>query len=315
MDPPPTGVERERHYSPSPRSDHTVRCLPPRLGSGEQRDKNRRPLVGSGEDPPHQLLGIAGRFLCNQSLYQTQEQHSRPTTDGQQHCSSLREQNGRHTFTEPVPPGSPPVELVPGEKNPAVGRAVADQESRQVETSSEWMLHKAVFHWTQQILGPCQMDLFATRLNHQLVNYTSWRPDPFAQATDAFRLSWKGLNGYTFPPFGLVGKCLQKIRQEQSTITMVVPQWHSQVWYPTLMECLMDYPLILPKCVDLLRSPSNQLHPLIIQGSLKLLACRVSGNNTLQQGFQKGFRVPTGRVERRDKCSLSVGMGKMESLV
>ena len=119
------------------------------------------------------------------------------------------------------------------------------------------------------------MDLFATRLNHQLVNYASWRPDPFAQATDAFRPSWKGLNGYGFPPFGLVGKCLQKIRQEQSTITMVVPQWHSQVWYPTLMECLVDYPLILPKRVDLLRSPSNQLHPLIIQGSLKLLACRV----------------------------------------
>ena len=123
VDPPPAGVERERHYSPSSRSDHTIRCLPPRLGSGEQRDKNRRPLVGSGEDPPHQLLRIAGRFLCDQSLHQTQEQHPCPTADGQQHCSSLREQNGRHTFTEPVPPGLPPVELVPGEKNPAVGRA------------------------------------------------------------------------------------------------------------------------------------------------------------------------------------------------
>ena len=114
--------------------------------------------------------------------------------------------------------------LLLAEHLPGVANMVADQESLQVETSSEWMLHRAVFHWTQQILGPCQMDLFATVLNHQLVNYASWRPDPFAQATDVFRLSWKGLNGYAFPPFGLVGKCLQKIRQGQSTITMVVPQ-------------------------------------------------------------------------------------------
>ena len=177
--------------------------------------------------------------------------------------------------------------LLSAEHLPGIANTVADQESRQVETSTEWMLNRAVFHWMQQILGPCQMDLFAARLNHQLANYVSWRPDPFAQATNAFRLSWKGLDGYAFPPFGLIGKCLQKIRQEQGTITMVVPQWHSQVWYPTLMECLVDYPLSLPKQVDLLLNPSNQPHPLIIQGSLKLLACRVSGNSTLQQGFQK----------------------------
>ena len=123
VDSPPTGVEWERHCSPSPRSDCTVRCLPSRLGSGEQRDKNGRSLVGSGKDPPHQLFGVAGRFICDQNLHQTQGQHPCPTADGQQHCSSLREQNGGHTFTEPVSPGLPPVAMVPGEKDPAVGRA------------------------------------------------------------------------------------------------------------------------------------------------------------------------------------------------
>ena len=136
-------------------------------------------------------------------------------------------------------------------------------------------------------LGQCQMDLFATRLNHQLDHYVSWRPDPFAQETDAFRLNWKSLNGYVFPPFCLKGRCLQKIQQEPSTIAMVVPQWHSQVWYPTLMECLVDCPLCLPKWMDLLQDPSSQPHPLVFQGSLKLLACRVSGNNMLQQAFQR----------------------------
>ena len=136
------------------------------------------------------------------------------------------------------------------------------------------------------------------------------------QVTNAFRVNWKGLDGYAFPPFCLIGKCLQKIRQEQSTITMVVPQWHSQVWYPALMECLVDYPLSLPKHMDLLQNPSNQLHPLIIQGSLKLLACRVTcSNRCFRKGFRKGFRTPTGRVEYRDNHGISVGMGTMESLV
>jgi len=177
--------------------------------------------------------------------------------------------------------------LLSAQHLPGVANTMADQESRQIEASTEWMLHREVFHWIQQTLGRCQTDLFATRLNHQLDSYISWRPDPFAQETDAFRLDWEGLNGYAFPPFCLIGKCLQKIQQEESTITMVVPQWHSQVWYPILMECLVASPLRLPKRADLLQNPANHHHPLIVQGSLKLLACRVSGNNMLQQAFQK----------------------------
>ena len=50
------------------------------------------------------------------------------------------------------------------------------------------MLHKEVFRWIMSVLGPCRMDLFASRLNHQLQHYVSWRPDPFAVAADAFTL-------------------------------------------------------------------------------------------------------------------------------
>ena len=86
--------------------------------------------------------------------------------------------------------------LLSAQHLPGVANTMADQESRQIEASTEWMLHREVFHWIQQTLGRCQTDLFATRLNHQLDSYISWRPDPFAQETDAFRLDWEGLNGY-----------------------------------------------------------------------------------------------------------------------
>ena len=86
----------------------------------------------------------------------------------------------------------------------------ADQESQHIETSAEWMFHVEVFHMIQQTLGPCQVDLFATRINHQLQKYISGKPDPFAQGIDALKLDWKEMEGYAFPPFCLIGRCIQK---------------------------------------------------------------------------------------------------------
>ena len=60
-----------------------------------------------------------------------------------------------------------------------------------METSAEWMLHKEVFQIVQDILRTCQVDLFATRLNHQLPEFISWKPDPVAQGTDALQINMK----------------------------------------------------------------------------------------------------------------------------
>ena len=72
----------------------------------------------------------------------------------------------------------------------------ADVESRIFHSVAEWMLHPALCQWIIQLKGPCKVDLFAMRLNNQLPYYISWRPDPFAVATDAFQISWVYLNGY-----------------------------------------------------------------------------------------------------------------------
>lgn len=57
------------------------------------------------------------------------------------------------------------------------------------------------------------MDLFASRISHQLSAYVSWCPDPGAIATDAFYLSWKEYTPYMFPPFSLIPRVLRKMRQ------------------------------------------------------------------------------------------------------
>ena len=40
---------------------------------------------------------------------------------------------------------------------------------------SDWMLHLQVFKAIKRATGPLQVDLFASRLTHQLPDYVSWR--------------------------------------------------------------------------------------------------------------------------------------------
>lgn len=43
----------------------------------------------------------------------------------------------------------------------------------------------------EERLGPFSIDLFASRTNHQLPVYCSWKPDPMAFTVDALSITWK----------------------------------------------------------------------------------------------------------------------------
>jgi len=77
------------------------------------------------------------------------------------------------------------VEYLPGSKN-----TIADWESRHYQDSSNWHLCPAVFDTLNRLRGPFTIDLFASRMNHQLPVYCSWRPNPGALVVDAFSTSW-----------------------------------------------------------------------------------------------------------------------------
>ena len=88
--------------------------------------------------------------------------------------------------------------------------------SRKFNDNIEWTLDKNVFDNIVRLYGLPEIDLFASRLNAQLPIYVSWMPDPTAWAVDAFTLDWGRMNFYAFPPFSLVPRCLQKIRQDKA---------------------------------------------------------------------------------------------------
>jgi hypothetical protein len=168
---------------------------------------------------------------------------------------------------------------VPGKSN-----SLADRESRVFLDNSDWMLDPNII---RPLLGPCQTDLFATRLTHQLPIYVSWRPDPKALQSDAFSLNWKGLKGYAFPPFNLIAKVLNKILEDQTEILLVAPIWQAQPWWPLLLQLLTQQPVLLPVSPHLLIDPSDPeaIHPMYPR--LHLGVFPISYNVTKQKAFQQ----------------------------
>jgi len=100
-------------------------------------------------------------------------------------------------------------EHLPGEQN-----VIADQESRAMRDRCDWMLNPSIFQKIQSQMGPCGIDLFASRLTRQLPRYFSWRPDPEAEGTDAFLQIWSATRGYANPPWCLIARCLSQVKQQ-----------------------------------------------------------------------------------------------------
>ena len=108
--------------------------------------------------------------------------------------------------------------------------------------------------------GPLEVDLFASRLTHQCQRYFSWRPDPFAEATDAFLQDWLGLKGFANPPWNLIARVLAKTQSQRARIVLIAPVWKAQPWYPCLiLAMLVDLPRLLPHQVGVVAHLEPQL--------------------------------------------------------
>ncbi|KAK3099363.1 hypothetical protein FSP39_003273 [Pinctada imbricata] len=194
---------------------------------------------------------------------------------------------------------------------PGVSNTVADSLSRKFDDQIEWMLNKSVFNQLINKWGKPDIDLFASRLNKQVSTFCSYRPDPEATFINAFSISWHNFYAYLNPPFSILGRCLQKIRQDEGNCLLIAPVWTTQVWFPVVMDLLIDYPLILPTIDNLLVQPDCEMqHPL--KKSIVLMACRVSGSNTQREDFRKKLPLSSslhGNLEQRSSTRHSIADG------
>ena len=161
-----------------------------------------------------------------------------------------------------------------------------DYLSRMRHTTTEWSLREQVFHQIEGVYGSPLVDLFASRFNAKLPSFVSWKPDPIALAVDAFSLDWNDYKFYAFPPFSLVGKCLQKISADKATGILVAPLWTTQPWFVTLLEMLIAHPYMIRLKRDMLTLPGScQIHPLVKK--LNLAICHISGQPYKSKMFRQ----------------------------
>ena len=116
---------------------------------------------------------------------------------------------------------------------------------------SDWRLNPLIFRKIDQLFGPLEVDLFASRLINQLQKYFSWRLDSYAATTDALLQDWRTVKGFANPPWcrSNIVSCLRPT----SSNHLGNPSWKSQPWYPVLLDIAIDCPRLIvdyPVIVD-----------------------------------------------------------------
>ena len=145
---------------------------------------------------------------------------------------------------------------------PSKQNSDADAESRLRWQNTEWELNEKCFSQIKKLWGPPDVDLFASRSNSKCKKFASWIQDPESSYVDAFTIDWQQFKlPYLFPPFNLVGRVIQKIKNDQVSVILVAPLWKTQSWFPSFVELIHSHVLFGPE-KELLLSPSRSSHPL-----------------------------------------------------
>ena len=109
-----------------------------------------------------------------------------------------------------------------------------------------------------------------------------------------------------------MGRCLCKVIQEGCTIVLIAPVWPAQAWFPILLKCLVEYPVLLPRHCLLLTDPCILSYR---RDSYSLPRGKYPATSLSRSHFKQGFQAHPGRVEQGHQFRLPVIMAAVESLV
>ena len=62
--------------------------------------------------------------------------------------------------------------------------------------------------------------------------------------------------------------------------------WPAQPWYGQILDLCITEPLLLSQSQEFLVDPKGQIHPLVLNKTLKLMAWKISGKTWLRKEFQ-----------------------------
>ena len=275
------------------KSSNQDRCILVWLGCQVPGAPYRRPLVSGGTEDAYQCSRTPSSFSGNQDLFQGEGLSKYSDPDRQYDCQGIHKPlRGHHSQTL----NSIATQLwkwcldhqvhLTAEYLPGVKNKIAYEESRVIKDLWNWMIHPQVFDQINTRWGPLEVDMFASRLTHQVLKFFSWGLDPAAEAVNAFNQDWSQFVGYANPPWCLILSVLAKIRRDRAKVILVAPVWSTQPWYPLILQILYNVPCLLPKRDDLVISPS-QREFIMPTGVPQLATWPLSGNSASQEAFQQ----------------------------
>ena len=273
-----------------PRSLSVLRRLRSRLGGSSRRPPSVRLVVSLLLALFHQSVRAPGYSLCHSGFSASPQRSDCGGLLRQLYSSGLSPETGRHPFIISERNGSGTSSPLRG----SVGSSSAAVHSRPSQCpggfpkpslSSPRFGVDVMSSGLREILRswPATIDLFAMAMTHRLPVYFSPMYDQMSAGTDAMLQSWDGLQAYAFPPFGLLPRVLAKVRASRNLeLTLVVSFWPQHLWFPDLLELLLEVPLFLPKRRDFLRQPHfHRFHQQL--SMLQLTAFRISCNPRVRQ--------------------------------
>ena len=105
------------------------------------------------------------------------------------------------------------------------------------------------------------IDLFASRLNRQILKFVSFRPDPQSIAVNVFIMDWGDKGFYAFHTIHH-SRVLQKIWKDRTLDIVIVPDWPNQIWYCLYLNTVIREIVIYPRSNPLILPISGSSHPL-----------------------------------------------------
>jgi hypothetical protein len=84
--------------------------------------------------------------------------------------------------------------------------------------------------------GPHSVERFATANNTHLARFNSEFNSPGSEGVDAMAISWEHENNFINPPWSLLDKVAQKLREEGAQATVVAPYWVNETWFRELQD-------------------------------------------------------------------------------
>ena len=125
--------------------------------------------------------------------------------------------------------------------------------------ATQWRLRPSIVQQLVAWWGAFTVDRFASAHNAQCARYNSEFADPGAEVENAMTQDWRLDNNFIHPPpdRDLLNVVAQKLREQPTHATVIVPYWTSELWFRELRELSVEMEVVpdaaSQACPDFLR--------------------------------------------------------------